>query len=122
MSLAAVETDDLIRSLIGREKHFSEWGEHPPSSIVHHDQRCCEEARLWFLAYARSMEIDTLSHFTTKAPTWLSRLFTWGPSEWPISWCQLVREDVVDCGVFAALAREVFKAQGHEVHPAQALL
>jgi hypothetical protein len=57
-----------------------------------------------------------------KAPTWLSQRFTWGPSKWPISWCQLVKEKVLDCGVFAALAREVFKAQGQTAHPAQALL
>jgi hypothetical protein len=33
-----------------------------------------------------------------------------------------VKRKTVDCGVFAALAREVFQAQGHEVHPGQALL
>lgn len=68
------------------------------------------------------MEIGTGSQFGLKAPTWLSKVFEWGPSEWPISWCQLVKEKYLDCGVFAALAREVFKAQGHEVHPAQVLI
>jgi hypothetical protein len=104
------------------EEYFNRWVEHPSSSIIHHDRSCCEEARLWFLAYARSMEIGMLSQFEVKAPTWLTQLFRWGPSQWPISWCEVVRQEVIDCGVFAALAREVFKAQGQEVHPAQALL
>jgi hypothetical protein len=124
MSLDAVkkstvsERNQLIQGLIDNEEHFVKWVEHSCSYILHHDERCCEEARLWFLAYARSMEIDSLSQYTIKAPTWLSKRFT----QWPISWCQLVKEEVVDCGVFAALAREVFKAQGLEAHPAQALL
>jgi len=112
----------LVQDLVEKEEHFHRWIEHPSSSILHHEASCCEEARLWFLAYARSMEIGAPSQFNIKAPTWLSDLFTWGPTEWPISWCQLVREDVVDCGVFAALAREVFKASGLQAHPAQALL
>jgi hypothetical protein len=118
----AAEINALIYDLVAREQHFSRWVENPASSLVHHDAECCEEARLWFLSYARSMEIDTLSQFSMKAPTWLQRLFTWGPTEWPISWCQVVKERVIDCGVFAALAREVFTAQGHVAHPAQALL
>jgi hypothetical protein len=113
---------EKIRALAEREEYFNRWIEHPASAIVHHDSACCEEARLWFLAYARSMEIGRLSDVNIKAPVWLSDLFKWGPSEWPIAWCELVKEKVLDCGVFAALAREVFKAQGHEVHPAQALL
>ncbi len=112
----------LIQELVREETLLTRWFEHPASSILHHDDLCCAEARLWFLAYARSMEIRTLSQFTIKAPTWLSKLYTWGPSEWPISWCELVKESVLDCGVFAALAREVFTAQGHLAHPAQALL
>jgi hypothetical protein len=114
--------DAAIREIIGGEEHFKRWIAHPASAIVHHDGKCCEEARLWFLAYARSMEIGVASQLRMRAPTWLSQLFTWGPSAWPISWCQIVRQKVIDCGVFAALAREVFKAQGHEAHPAQALL
>jgi hypothetical protein len=119
MSLGAV---NVRQELFENEANFARWVEHPSSSILHHDDRCCEEARLWFLSYARSMEIGAISQFNIKTPAWLSRLFTWGPSEWPIAWCQLVRQQVIDCGVFAALAREIFQAQGHSVHPAQALL
>jgi hypothetical protein len=99
-----------------------QWIEHPSSSIVMHDAQCCERARTWFLAWARSMEIRTLSRFRIAAPSWLSQRFKWGPSLWPISWCEVVRTKVIDCGVFAALAREIFTAQGHLAHPAQALI
>ena len=116
------ERNAFIYDLIKNETNFQKWTEHPSSVILHHDCACCEEAKLWFLAYARSMEMWSLSQFHLNAPTWLSQLFTWGPSQWPIFWCEVVKEKIVDCGVFSALCREIFRAQGYEVHPAQALL
>jgi hypothetical protein len=117
-----VESNPYLRDLIAQEEHYSRWVEHPSSIIIHHERECCEEARLWFLAYSRSMEGWTSSQYKMKPPTWLSQKFQWGPSVWPISWCQVFKEKTIDCGVFAALAREVFQAQGFEAHPAQALL
>jgi hypothetical protein len=110
------------KNLVDSEEFYPRWVEHPSSTILHHDKNCCEEARLWFLSYARSMEGWTSAQFRMKPPTWLSQLCTWGPSPWPISWCQVFKEKTVDCGVFAALAREIFTAQGFTAHPAQALL
>ena len=104
------------------EEFYSRWIEHPSSCIIHHESECCEEARLWFLAYARSMEGSAATQNKIKPPVWLSQLFKWGPSVWPITWCQVIKEKTIDCGVFAALAREVFSAQGFSAHPAQALL
>jgi len=111
-----------LQDLLENEEHYTRWLEHPSSSIIHHERECCEEARLWFLAYSRSMEGWTSSQYQMKPPTWLLQTFNWGPSVWPISWCQVFKEKTIDCGVFAALAREIFQAQGHEAHPAQALL
>lgn len=111
-----------FENIFSSEKFYPQWLEHPSSAIIHHDKECCEEARLWFLAYARSMEGWTTSQHEMKPPSWLSQLFSWGPSLWPISWCEVVKEKIIDCGVFAALSREIFTAQGIEVHPAQALL
>ena len=111
-----------IQEIASQEPHLSRWFEHPASEIIHHDDSCCEEARLWFLSYARSMEIGSLNQFRLKTPSWLCQHYTWGPSRWPIFWCELVKQDMIDCGVFAALAREIFTAQGHKVYPAQALL
>jgi hypothetical protein len=128
MTLAAVKESLpqrqslTLQNLIENEEHFHRWVEHPASIIIHHEAACCEEARLWFLAYARSMEVGASTQFQVKAPAWLMGLFDWGPSKWPISWCEVVKEKTIDCGAFAALAREVFQAQGHEAFPAQALL
>lgn len=116
------EPPQPLRKLIEFEEFYHRWVEHPSSCIVHHERECCEEARLWFLSYARSMEASMASHYQLKPPTWLSQLVTWGPSVWPISWCQIFKEKTIDCGVFAALAREIFAAQGFQAHPAQALL
>jgi hypothetical protein len=121
-NIALASRSQRIQEIFKKEENFLQWMEHPASSILQHDEKCCEEARLWFLAYSRAMEINALSQFEIKAPTWLSQKFEWGPTEWPIFWCELVKEKVIDCGVFAALAREIFKAQGFEAHPAQALL
>ncbi len=120
MLLDAVNS--IAKQNIGPERYYDRWLEHPTSSILHHDRECCDQARLWFLAYARSMEGWSSSQFRLNAPTWLSQHFNWGPSIWPISWCELVKEKTIDCGVFAALAREIFTAQGHDVHAGQCLL
>lgn len=110
-----------LQAWIFREKNYSRWLEHPSSSLVHHDDSCCEEARMWFLAFARSMEGAVAVQNQLRPPGWLSQQFQWGPSTWPISWCQVFKEKTIDCGVFAALAREIFKAQGFKAYPAQAL-
>jgi hypothetical protein len=116
------ENQSYLQNLLDEEENYQKWIEHPSSSIIHHDRDCCEQARLWFLAYARSMEGWTSSQYKMKPPTWLSQVFTWGPSPWPISWCEVFKKKTVDCGVFAALAREVFQAQGFAAYPAQALI
>lgn len=116
------EQQNPRESFADKETLYSRWVEHPSSSIVHHDAPCCEEARLWFLAYAKSAEAAQSLHTRIKPPHWLGQLFTWGPSPWPIAWCQLPKAKTLDCGVFAALAREVFEAQGVIAHPAQALI
>ena len=116
------DSKENLQDLIDQEENYPKWIEHGCSSILHHESDCCEEARLWFLAYARSMEGWSASQYELRPPTWLSHHFTWGPSVWPISWCQALKEKIIDCGVFAALAREVFQAQGFLAHPAQVLL
>lgn len=113
---------EIISVLAKQEEHLSKWFEHPASDLVNHDDECCEKAKLWFLSLARSMEIGSSDSFKLKAPTWLSKHFKWGASEWPMAWCEVVAEDVIDCGMFAALSREVFNAQGHPAYPGQALL
>lgn len=111
-----------LRSLVRHDQVAQRWVEHPTSALVHHEAACCEEARMWFLTLARSMEGWAGGHFELKAPTWLSQKFEWGPSPWPMSWCELLKTEQIDCGVFAFLAREIFTAQGVNAYGGQCLL
>ena len=45
-------------------------------------------------------------------PRWLGSRFPWGPVQYPIAWCEVIKKDVLDCGVHAALAHEVFRGRG----------
>lgn len=45
-------------------------------------------------------------------PAWLRDTFEWGPSTWPVYWCEAAQADSIDCGVFAALARTLLTARG----------
>jgi hypothetical protein len=119
MILAA---DKPLGQLLHSDEVAQGWIEHPTSSLLHHDKACCEEARLWFLSLACSMDGWATGQFELKAPTWLSQKYEWGPSLWPMSWCELMKEETIDCGVFAALARDIFRAQGHQAHGGQCLL
>jgi len=98
------------------------WLDHCGSEILQHDGKCCAQAKSWFLGWARSMDSASLVESGVRAPVWLSQRFEWGPSRWPIAWCELIEQKVIDCGVFAALARETFLDQGVAAFPAQVVL
>jgi len=92
------------------------WQQFPASGLSHHDQRCCRVAREWVLA----MDCSQLAGApAVTGPRWLRHKYTWGPSRWPIYWCEAVKEKKLDCGALAALAHEVFTARGVESFPAQ---
>ena len=85
------------------------WREFPHSSISHHGTACCEVAREW----VTSMDYAMLNGGGEESgPRWLRARYKWGPSPWPIHWCEVVERKVIDCGAHAALAREVFAARG----------
>ena len=92
------------------------WEHWPASSISHHGESCCCVAREWLLStdYAQLGGESMLA-----GPRWLRHRFTWGPSGWPIHWCEAVRRKTLDCGALAALAHEVFLARGVRSFPAQ---
>jgi hypothetical protein len=52
-------------------------------------------------------------------PRWMREHSKWGPTAWPIHWCEAVDADVVDCGVHAAIAQEAFVARGVPAFRAQ---
>ena len=92
------------------------WRDFPASAISHHGQPCCQVAREWVLGMDYS-QLNAGNPLT--GPRWLPHKYTWGPSAWPIHWCEAVRQTTLDCGALAALAREVFVARGVRSFPAQ---
>ena len=92
------------------------WNNFPYSVLSHHGERCCDVAREWVL----SIDFSQLSGGSPlTGPRWLRQKYTWGPSPWPMHWCEAVGRKTLDCGVLAALANEVFAARGVRSYPAQ---
>jgi hypothetical protein len=79
--------------------------------ISHHSKACCDIAREWLIATDRS-ELGANSVMT--GPRWIRRTFKWGPSSFPLYWCEAVRRDTLDCGALAAMTDEVLRARGLE--------
>jgi hypothetical protein len=92
------------------------WQTFPNSYISHHGAACCDIAHEWLTAfdYAQLNGGDVLT-----GPRWMREHSKWGPTAWPIHWCEAVDADVVDCGVHAAIAQEAFVARGVPAFRAQ---
>ncbi|UZK66671.1 hypothetical protein [Sphingomonas sp. M1-B02] len=92
------------------------WEHFPNSHISHHGKACCDIAHEWLIAYdfAQLNGGDILS-----GPRWMREHSAWGPSAWPIHWCEAVDAKIVDCGVHAAIAQEAFVARGLRAFRAQ---
>ncbi|MBC9033902.1 hypothetical protein IAG41_16030 [Sphingomonas sp. JC676] len=92
------------------------WTNFPNSHISHHGTACCDIAREWLLAFdfAQRNGGDILS-----GPRWMREHSDWGPSVWPIHWCEAVDVKIVDCGVHAAMAHAAFVARGIPAFRAQ---
>ncbi len=95
------------------------WQHCPPSRVSHHGQRCCDIAREWITG----MDFSQLSAGNPlTGPRWLRKKFKWGPSKWPIHWCEIVQAETLDCGALAALSHELFGARDVRSFPAQFIL
>ncbi|MDQ3907397.1 MAG: hypothetical protein M3268_03535, partial [Acidobacteriota bacterium] len=105
------ETDFVdTRAAVERWQHF------PASTILHHGKMCCRIAREWIF----SIDYAQLNgEHPQTGPRWIRHKYNWGPSRWPISWCEAVERKMLDCGALAAIAQEVFTARGVESYPAQ---
>ena len=92
------------------------WQHFPYSCFSHHGDACCEVAREWVLAndFAQLNGGDL-----STGPRWLRQKYEWGPSSWPMHWCDVVERKVIDCGAHAALAHEAFTARGVTAFRAQ---
>jgi hypothetical protein len=96
------------------------WARASGSTLAHHGP-CCARARAWLVAMARSHDYASTDGLSFTAPRWLTRRWTWGPTRWPIAWCEAMRADTIDCGVFAVFALEIFRAKGVEAYSGQVL-
>lgn len=92
------------------------WHNFPISQVSHHGSACCETAREWVAA----MDFAQLNGSSpSSGPRWLREKFEWGPSAWPIHWCEILGRKVIDCGAHSALAHEAFQARGVTAFRAQ---
>lgn len=87
-----------------------------PTQILLQDE-CDVAAR----AYILSLDVF-LRRRSVDPPTWLRKMFEWGPVKRPVSWCDVPKARKADCGLLAALAREVYKARGVEAFQAQLIV
>lgn len=102
MSLGAVdsgEADVLIEA----------WANRQPSRISDHGLECCQTAKAWLMAMDRSQLVGGP---LLSGPQWLLERHEWGPSPWPLHWCEAVAAETLDCGASADLVRVVFTARG----------
>lgn len=102
--------------IIDADGAMEHWGDWPASAVSHHGRACCDAARDWVLA----MDYSLLNAGNPlMGPRWIRHRYSWGPSEWPIHWCEAVRRKTLDCGALASIAHEVFTARGVVSMPAQ---
>ncbi|HZH31901.1 MAG TPA: hypothetical protein VEY11_14140 [Pyrinomonadaceae bacterium] len=116
MSLAEGKIEFNETDFADTSAAMQKWQNFPASTISHHGTQCCHLAREWVLStdYSRLNAGNTLT-----GPRWIRQKYTWGPSTWPIYWCEAVERKTLDCGVLAALTQEVFAARGVKSYHAQ---
>jgi pimeloyl-ACP methyl ester carboxylesterase len=95
---------------------IEKWQHFPASTILHHGKPCCSIAREWI--FSTDYILLNGEHPLT-GPRWIRQKYTWGPSRWPLSWCEAVKQKTLDCGALAAISHEVFTARGVKSYPAQ---
>lgn len=117
MSLAAVENRVLpVTEIAAIDRAVDHWQTFPASDILDHGAACCRIARVWL----RRMDASLLNgEDATTGPRWIRQRFKWGPSSWPIHWCEAVEKKVLDCGALAAISRELFASRGIESYATQ---
>jgi len=84
------------------------------SFLASHAGTCCIVARRWFDALA-----SAAGHQFPGPPTWIRERWSWGPTNWPLYWCEAVTAKALDCGALAALSRHAFEACGVRAYSVQ---
>lgn len=119
MNLA--EADPVVE-LHGSEQWVSKhpsanrWQDFPFSTLSEHSASCCRIAREW----TEAMDFAQLNgNKPSSGPRWLRARYKWGPSPWPMHWCEVIKRGIIDCGAHAALSLAMFRARGLTAFPVQ---
>jgi hypothetical protein len=118
--MSLVEDNQLLEvsetDFVDTGSAIEKWQNFPASAILHHGKPCCRIAREWIFStdYAQLNGEHPLT-----GPRWIRQKHKWGPSRWPISWCEAVEQKTLDCGALAAMAHEIFTVRGIVSYPAQ---
>ena len=116
MFLDADKTPTLVGSDTAPSLPSEPWRDFPHSQLSDHGAECCAVARHWICA----MDFAQLNGGDLHSgPRWMRHRYKWGPTKWPIHWCDAVQETTLDCGAHAALAHAAFAARGVTSFPAQ---
>ena len=99
-----VEPDERLTTLLENLE------EKPVSRLTRHTAACCEAAESWFRSTARAA-----ARRFDEEPRWISERWRWGPTTWPIAWCEAIRARALDCGALADFAEAAFEEAGREV-------
>ena len=92
---------------------WAPWAARGPSALADHGTECCATARTWFHAMSRSFWRGQ------GGPTWIRRRWEWGPTCWPLHWCEAMAAKELCCGAQAALSIEAFRGRGVHALPVQ---
>jgi len=115
-SVAAESTNIVDWNGASGNAAYARWSDFPISQLSHHGRECCDGARAWL----RNMDFAQLNGSDlASGPRWIRKQYEWGPSSWPMHWCEALNSQVIDCGAHAALAQEAFEARGLTAFQAQ---
>jgi hypothetical protein len=104
----AIELETSEQSVPARSPS-DRWENFRYSRLSEHSGRCCKIAREW----TEAMDFAQLGGGAlSSGPRWLRAKYKWGPSKWPMHWCEVVERETIDCGAHAALALTIFRARG----------
>jgi len=98
---------------------LTQYTDRPLSVFAHHGARCCASARAWFLATDEALRAGAPLQ---TGPRWIRARWTWGPSRWPMHWCEAVEQSRLDCGALAWMSCEAFRARGLDARLAHVLV
>jgi hypothetical protein len=94
-------------------------GSIPPTQILSHGDEMCEVARKYLIGLDSLLAIG---NNPIEPPVWITIKYKWGPTRYPVYWCQIVKAEELDCGSLSAVIREIYRSRGVHTLPVQLIL